>query len=66
VSIKGVVADPLTFFKYATSNAMQNNCTNKVATKVELRNTKSYFTEVLNFLTSDFALTIKDELAGIE
>jgi hypothetical protein len=53
-------------FKYATSKAVQNNCTNKVATQVELRNTKSYFTEVLDFVGSDFALTIKDELAGIE
>ena len=45
---------------------MENNCSKKVATRVALRNTQSYFTEVLGFVSSDFALAIKDELAGIE
>lgn len=53
-------------FKYATSKAVENNCSKKVETQVELRNTKSYFTEVLDWVGSDFALAIKDELAGIE
>ena len=53
-------------FQYKTSKAVTSNCNKIVDGQVTLRNTKSYFAEVLTLVGSDFALKIKDELAGLD
>ena len=49
-----------------TRPTVEKNCVAKAGTQVTLRNTRSYFTEILDIIGSDFALAIKNELAGIE
>jgi len=47
-------------------SVVEKNCLTKADAQVELRNTGSYFTEVLDIIGNDFALAIKNELSAIE
>jgi len=49
-----------------TRKVVERLCRAKAAEQVTLRNTKSYFSEVLDIIGNDFALAVKRELAGIE
>lgn len=49
-----------------TRKAVEKKCLEKAETQVGLRNTRSYFTEVLDIIGNDFALTVKQELLGRE
>jgi hypothetical protein len=42
------------------------DCKDTANTQVTLRNTKSYFTEVLDLIGSEFAQTVKEELLGVD
>lgn len=49
-----------------TRAKVENRCLDKTSTQVTLRNTKSYFTEVLDLIGNDFAKAVKQELIDIE
>ena len=49
-----------------SKNDVTKDCKKKANSQVTLRNTRSYFTEVLEIIGTDFALAIKDELLAAE
>ena len=49
-----------------TRKTVENKCRTKANDQVILRDTKSYFVEVLDIIGNDFALAVKNELAGVE
>lgn len=49
-----------------TRKTVENKCRTKANDQVTLRNTKSYFVEVLDIIGNDFALAVKNELLGVE
>ncbi len=56
-------------YKYNFKNTrptVEKNCGDKAKTQVELRNTESYFNEVLDMIGSEFAKTVKEELVGVD
>jgi hypothetical protein len=50
----------------AKRGKVEKDCKAEAGKQVTLRNTQSYFNKVLQAIGSDFALTIKDELLGVD
>ena len=49
-----------------TRGKVEKDCKAEAGRQVTLRNTRSYFNKVLQTIGSDFALTIMNELAGVD
>ncbi len=54
------------YFSAKSEGKVKNDCEAEAGKQVTLRNTRSYFNKVLQAIGSDFALTIMNELAGVD
>lgn len=61
-----VVQTDYKFMFGRTHSALKNDCELTIKKQLSLRNTRSYFTEILEVIASDFAKQFKEELSEIE